>query len=96
MMATKLAIDQCVIIPLELLMFFILNELLQNNGMRAVFERIKSDYVDVMMKNWQVWPPAQLINFYLIPLLFRTIFVRLVSFFWSIYLSWKAHKIYDE
>lgn len=36
--------------------------------------------------------PKKLANFYLIPLLYRVIWTRVVSFFWSIYLSWKAHR----
>ena len=90
-MASKLLIDQLIVVPFMLLGFFFLNEILQLNGIKGVKERIQEDFISVMKGNLAVWPPAMLLNFYFVPLVLRTIFVRLVSFFWNIYLSWKAH-----
>lgn len=90
-MASKLFVDQLMVVPFMLLGFFLLNELLQGNGSLEVKERISDDFIPVMKGNLTVWPPAMILNFYFVPLVLRTIFVRLVSFFWNIYLSWKAH-----
>ena len=92
MMVKKLAIDQIIVVPCLLVAFFAMNEGLQGNGISGFKSRINEDYTTVMVKNWSLWTPAQFINFYLIPLLYRVIFTRVISFFWNIYLSWKAHE----
>ena len=89
-MAKKLSIDQFVICPSLLLWFLSSNELMQGKGIRAAVDRVKQDFVSTQIKNFMVWTPAQLTNFYLIPQLWRVLFTRTVSFFWSIYLSWRG------
>ena len=87
----KLSIDQLLVIPSMLATFFILNEGFQGNGLHQISLRFRQDYSKVLQTNWSIWPLAQLLNFYFIPLFFRTIFVRCISFFWGIYLSWRSH-----
>jgi len=91
----KLTIDQIIVCPTFLIFFLTSNELLQGNSISKAIDRIKQDYIDTQLNNWSVWTPAQLANFYLVPLLYRVVWTRLVSFFWSIYLSWKAHRELD-
>ena len=88
----KLTVDQLVIIPSMLATFFLLNESFQGNRLNEILARFRKDYLKVLQANWSVWPIAQIFNFYFIPLLLRTIFVRCVSFFWGIYLSWTSHS----
>ena len=89
-MAKKLSIDQLIICPSLLLWFLSSNELMQGKGVQAAIDRVKQDFVSTQLKNFMVWTPAQLTNFYLIPQLWRVLFTRTVSFFWSIYLSWRG------
>ena len=86
----KILLDQLFMCPLFLSFFLSSNELLQGKSWTTAVTRLNQDYFDAQIKNWQVWTPAQLINFYLVPLLYRVIFTRIISFFWSIYLSWKG------
>merc|ERR1711962_207023 len=92
MVLKKLTLDQLIVCPTFLIFFLSSNELLQGNTIKEAIDRIKQDYFDTQLNNWSVWTPAQLANFYLVPLLYRVIWTRIVSFFWSIYLSWKAHR----
>ena len=95
-MTKKLGVDQLVVCPTLLFCYLGTNELLQGKGITGAAERIKHDFVSTQMKNFAVWTPAQLANFYLIPELWRVLFTRTVSFFWQTYLSWrgKTHFIY--
>lgn len=87
----KVMIDQLVVIPLLLCNYLTFNELLQGNGIEKLKRRLQEDYFNILTKNWSIWTPVQVINFYLIPVLYQVIFVRVISFFWNIYLSWRAH-----
>jgi protein Mpv17 len=42
---------------------------------------------------WVVWPPAQVINFYLLPTRFRVLYDNTVSLGYDIYTSYVAHEI---
>uniref|UniRef100_A0A4X2LZB1 Mitochondrial inner membrane protein Mpv17 n=1 Tax=Vombatus ursinus TaxID=29139 RepID=A0A4X2LZB1_VOMUR len=50
------------------------------------------DYSDALITNYYIWPPVQLANFYLIPLIYRLAFVQCISVVWNTYLSWKSHR----
>ena len=91
-MASKVLIDQLFIAPVILCCFLALNEIFQLNGLEAVKDKISEDFLSVWQGNISVWPAAMIFNFYFVPLVFRTVFVRVVAFFWMIYLSWKANK----
>ena len=41
---------------------------------------------------YKLWPAAQVVNFYVIPLKFRVNFSNIVSLFWNTYVSWLANR----
>lgn len=43
--------------------------------------------------DWLVWPPAQAINFYLVPSHLRMAFVNLILVGWNIFLSFAKHNV---
>jgi len=95
-MLQKLSIDQLLIVPTMTLLFFTMNEYLQGHGWQGVRDRVEADYKTVVKLNWSIWTPAQFINFYYVPVLYRTIFTRIISFFWNIALSFLAHINHEE
>ena len=44
--------------------------------------------------NYQIWPIASTINFYLIPMKFQVLFSNCVGLFWNTFLSYLTHKWY--
>ncbi|XP_072135058.1 mitochondrial inner membrane protein Mpv17 isoform X2 [Mobula birostris] len=46
----------------------------------------------IWLKFQVIWPAAQLLNFYFIPLEHRLAVVQLVALMWNTYLSWMANK----
>lgn len=51
-------------------------------------ERLRDKYVEILKKNWLVWPAVQAVNFTYVPLHHRVLVVNLVSLGWNSYLSW--------
>ena len=44
-----------------------------------------------VVANWQLWVPAQVINFALVPVHFQVLFANGVACIWNIYLSHVSH-----
>ena len=43
--------------------------------------------------DWAVWPPAQLINFLLIPSAYRVLYVNTVTLAWDVFMSYAKHYV---
>jgi len=67
----KILIDQAIVVPSLLVVFLSTNEILQGHSKEEVFNRFDRDYFDILVKNWSIWTPVQLANFYFIPLIYR-------------------------
>merc|ERR1719228_656689 len=55
-------------------------------------EILSRDYFQLLLANYQLWPLAMTLNFYLMPLRHQVLFTNSVSLAWNTYLSWKANK----
>ena len=42
---------------------------------------------DMLIANWQLWVPAQIINFALVPISFQVLYMNAISVVWACYLS---------
>ena len=56
----------------------------------TALEKCRTDFRDVAIMNWRIWPITNAINFGVVPLQFRVLVNQLVSFFWFAYLSTRA------
>ncbi|KAG9249123.1 sym-1 [Calycina marina] len=50
-------------------------------------DKLNSTYWNALSSNWMVWPFVQAVNFKLIPLHHRVLFVNVISLGWNCYLS---------
>lgn len=53
----------------------------------AALAKCRTDFVDIAIMNWRIWPLTNIINFGIIPLQLRVLVNQIVSFFWFAYLS---------
>ena len=60
--------------------------------MAMVRQKLRAEYVDIVLNGWKLWPAAQLVNFYLVPFLVRPLVVSVVALFWNTYLAWKTNR----
>jgi len=89
----KVAVDQILFSPVCLSVFFLTLGLLDSSSLRDVGREIYHKGVLIYAAEWFVWPPAQALNFYLVPLKFRVLFDNLVSFGFDIF---QSHVRYSD
>jgi len=83
----RVYLDQAVLTPVAVAFFFGSMSILEGKGITEAKNRISSAYVPTLLRNWGVFVPAQIINFGLVPVHLRFLFVGVVSLFWNTYLS---------
>ncbi|CAG9858047.1 unnamed protein product [Phyllotreta striolata] len=90
--AWKIVFDQVAVSPLNISVFFFGMSALEMKTAYEALEEFKDKFLDIYRADWCIWPPANLINFYIIPNKFQVIYVNLVTFFYSIVLSYIKHR----
>ena len=83
-MLTRVAADQLVFTPVNMLCFLSSMAFLEGSSPR---QRLRDTFWNALEKNWIVWPAVQAANFKLVPLEHRVLFVNVVALGWNCYLS---------
>jgi protein Mpv17 len=83
--AARVAADQLVFAPVFIGVFLSSMALLEGGSPRA---KLRRSYKDALTANYMLWPAAQGVNFKLVPLEHRVLFVNVVSIGWNCYLSY--------
>ncbi|XP_055930386.1 protein Mpv17-like isoform X1 [Argiope bruennichi] len=91
----KVLLDQMFFSPCFLGCFLSVSGLLQFQPWPVIKAKINEEYFKVLKTNYMLWPAAQLITFYVIPLQYRIIFVSFVALLWNTYLASQANKNYS-
>jgi protein Mpv17 len=52
-----------------------------------VRDTVREGFVPTLESNYKIWPAAQLVNFYLVPLRFRVVFSNAVGLVFNVILS---------
>lgn len=82
----KILLDQVLFSPLNLLVYFGTLGLCERSTWATIRgELLEKGLGDIYLVEWAVWPPAQLINFALLPLRYRILFDNVVSFGFDVY-----------
>mmetsp|Transcript_20225 Transcript_20225/g.37126 ORF Transcript_20225/g.37126 Transcript_20225/m.37126 type:complete len:264 (+) Transcript_20225:127-918(+) len=91
----KVAIDQFIQAPIFTVIIFGFLGVLEGKSIDEIKKQLDDDYVDTMFANWKLWVPATAVNIAFCPPLLRVLFLNVVFFFWSIFLSLKLNKTDD-
>lgn len=84
-MLARVAVDQGVFAPTFIGVFLSSMAVLEGGSPR---EKLERSYKDALLTNWAIWPFVQMVNFKLVPLQHRLLFVNVISIGWNSYLSY--------
>ncbi|KAL2165354.1 hypothetical protein VTH06DRAFT_651 [Thermothelomyces fergusii] len=84
-MLARVACDQGVFAPTFIGVFLSSMAVLEGGSPR---DKLAQNYRTALLTNWAVWPFVQMVNFKLVPLQHRLLFVNVVSIGWNCYLSY--------
>lgn len=87
----KLFIDQFVQAPVFTALIFVFLGALEGQGVAQIKRKLEVDYTSTLQANWKLWVPAAAINIAVVPPVFRVLYINVVFFVWSIYLSGVAN-----
>lgn len=87
----KVVVDQLVCSPVVIVVFFITLALLEQESWEVTKQEIVNKGKRLYAAEWVVWPPAQVINFYLLPTRFRVLYDNTISLGYDIYTSYVRH-----
>ena len=87
----RLALDQLAFAPGFIVVF--MGSLLTLEGKpQELPSMVEAEWKDAVIVNWQLWVPANFINFRFMPPRFQVLFANVVALFWNAYLSLASHR----
>lgn len=85
-------IDQFLFAPAFCVTFMSSLMTMEGKDFHFIQNTVARDLSDVMIANWCLWIPAQLINFRCVPLQWQVLYSNSIAFIWNTYLSWKTQE----
>eukprot|EP00752_Nemacystus_decipiens_P015395 g13728.t1 len=85
--AVKVVVDQFVQAPIFTVIIFGVLGLLEGKTVADIREQLDQDYKSTMLANWGVFVPAAVVNLAFCPPELRVLFLNVVFFGWTIFLS---------
>lgn len=89
----KVLVDQIVCSPLCIALFFVTLSCLEGFDTKKLRDEIVQKSWRLYFAEWMVWPPAQVVNFYVVPLKYRVLYDNTISLGFDIYTSYVKHEI---
>ncbi|ORY02720.1 hypothetical protein K493DRAFT_207892 [Basidiobolus meristosporus CBS 931.73] len=84
----RVAADQILFAPFGLVLFFTGISIMEGASWEGIKDKFEKAYLPGLIANYQLWPLAQMVNFFYVPLKLRVPFASTVGVFWTAYLSW--------
>lgn len=103
----RMALDQFVCTPIMLAIFMAYNGMLDHwqsqpsspapasidSAWKHAQGKMRETYWPVLRMNWRVWPMVQMLNFAIVPVQYRLLFVNVVALGWNAYLSLRLNTV---
>ena len=90
---TKILLDQILFSPVNLAVYFSTIGLMERSSLtRVKDELIEKGMEQIYVAEWLIWPPAQFVNFYFLPLRYRILWDNLISLGFDIYSPYVKYR----
>mmetsp|Transcript_10684 Transcript_10684/g.15636 ORF Transcript_10684/g.15636 Transcript_10684/m.15636 type:complete len:210 (-) Transcript_10684:7-636(-) len=88
----KIFADEIIYGSVLLVGFFSWGVVANGGTLQDIKDKMSRDFWDTYKVDVTVWPILQFINFYLLPIAYRVLFISICSFFWNIFLSYMQNR----
>ncbi|CAN7939520.1 unnamed protein product, partial [Ixodes hexagonus] len=88
----KVALGEFIFTPVFVLFFMFVHGVLHWHSWEDILESVRVKYLSILTTRCIVYPVAQLVNFWVVPVNYRPMYSSLLALLWSVYLSWKANR----
>lgn len=92
----KVLVDQLICSPFTIAVFFFTLALLEQSSLLEFIEEVKKKAWKLYVAEWVIWPPAQVINFYILPTKYRVLYDNTISLGYDIYTSYVVQRNPDK
>ncbi|CAL8111679.1 unnamed protein product [Orchesella dallaii] len=89
----KMLLDQVINSPITIATFFITLAVLEKSSAQEFIQELRAKSWRLYLAEWVIWPPAQLINFFWLPLKYRVLYDNTISMCYDVYTSYVKHEI---
>jgi protein Mpv17 len=85
----RIALDAILFSPVAVAGFFVVSTLLQRGGtVVQVADKLRTRWRRAVVAAWSFWPVVNVVNFGMVPLVYRVLYANVMSLLWSGYLSY--------
>ena len=85
-------LDQTAFATFFLVSFFVIMDYADNGNFKNSGKNLREKFWPTMIVNWKLWPAAQIINFSIVPIHARVLYVNSIGLIWNCYLSYAQYK----
>lgn len=96
MVVRKVVWDQVIFSPICIAACILVAASLEKADKRSTFEQAVQLGGRLYLAEFVLWPPAQFVNFTLIPSRFRVLYDNVISLFYDTYTSYAKHQVENE
>lgn len=90
---TKILVDQILFSPVNLFVYFTTIGIMERSTVSRVMDELKEKGMEqIYVAEWLIWPPAQFVNFYFLPLRYRILWDNIISLGFDIYSPYVKYK----
>lgn len=88
----QIVLDAIIFSPVTVSGYFAVRSLLEGSGLKGIQEKLTTRLFSTVIGAWKFWPAANVVNFSIVPLSFRVLYMNVLSVFWSGYLTFVNSK----
>ena len=91
-LGAQIFLDAMIFSPVTVSGYFVVRSILEGGSINAIWDKLSTRLVAVVLGAWKFWPAANVINFMYVPIQFRVLYMNVLSVFWSAYLAFMNAK----
>lgn len=88
----KVLADQLICSPISISLIFATLAILEHKSFQDFQEEVKNKFWKLYCAEWLIWPSAQFINFYILPLKYRVLYDNTISLGYDMYASYVVKR----